>query len=403
MAQETPTWLNSSFVEKILRESEGDDSIRVIDIISKSATAKGDHYCSNMMRVTAKFSHGQGDEITEKSMIFKIAPSLESAQGEILAESGAFDFEISMISDTLNKMNKLLEPKYRLGPKGLYVQKENPQIVVMEDLSALGYRMADRLSGFDLDHSILSIRALARFHATSVAVCEKEPEQKKKYAIGTYSNEHPSSVANFYIVTTKALAKEIANWPGMKRYAEKIAKIADRIYEIAIDVSKPSEDEFNVINHGDYWVNNMLFKYDDNGKPIDHISVDFQTCFYTSPAMDLLYFLETSPSLDVIENKKDILLNEYLDTLSTTMKQLNCKTQPPTMEELKDILKRKASLGMITAFTILPLILCSKSEAKDYNEIMNDVENHPGFKSEIFRDVIMKRIPMYDEWGLLDL
>lgn len=57
------------------------------------------------------------------------------------------------------------------------------------------------------------------------------------------------------------------------RYAEKIAKLVDHIYNIGVDVCKLSENEFNVINHGDCWVNNMMFKYNDDGKPIDHIFV----------------------------------------------------------------------------------------------------------------------------------
>jgi len=78
-----------------------------------------------------------------------------------------------MLSDTLYKMNKLLEPKYRLSGKSLYVQNENPTLLVIEDLTFLGFRMADRLSGLDLAHSILALQGLARFHAASVAICEK--------------------------------------------------------------------------------------------------------------------------------------------------------------------------------------------------------------------------------------
>lgn len=76
------------------------------------------------------------------------------------------------MTDTLDKMNKLLGPKYRLSGKGLYVQ-ENPTLLVIEDLAPLGFRMADRLAGLDLTHSTLALHGLARFHAASVAVIEK--------------------------------------------------------------------------------------------------------------------------------------------------------------------------------------------------------------------------------------
>lgn len=74
MALQTPTWLNLCFVEKILRKSEGDSSIQIIDIFSKPATSKGDNYTSDMFRTTAEFSRDQGGrKITEKkSIIVKI-------------------------------------------------------------------------------------------------------------------------------------------------------------------------------------------------------------------------------------------------------------------------------------------------------------------------------------------
>ncbi|XP_012535345.1 uncharacterized protein LOC105836094 [Monomorium pharaonis] len=403
---ETPKWLNQIFVEKILRKSEGDNSIQVINVFSKPATAKGDNYTSDMIRVIAEFSRDQGDrKIAEKiSIIVKVSPILKGLRQDFVTQSGIFHVEILMMSDTLDKMNKLLGPKYRLSGKGLYVQNENPTLLVIEDLAPLGFRMACRLSGLDLDHTVLALRGLARFHAASVTLCEKEPKQKKMYSKGMFNDQHPPEMRDFFIMSVKALAEEIANWPELKKYSEKIAKLTDHIYQIGIDATKLSEDEFNVINHGDVWVNNMLFKYDDNGKPIDHIFVDFQLCVYTSPAIDLLYFLNTSPSPDIIENKKDILLNEYLSTLSATMKQLNCKTQSPTMEELKFTLRQRASYGMISSFTVLPIVLCCKTEAKDLDEIMSTgTFVNPGFKSEAFKKIMMQRIPMYDEWGLLDL
>ncbi|XP_011705751.1 PREDICTED: uncharacterized protein LOC105460950 [Wasmannia auropunctata] len=406
MALNTSSWLNQCFVEKILRKSESDDSIQVIDILSKPGSNKGDNYLCDIIRITAEFTREQdGHKIMKKkSIIVKVSPTTKCVRYNIVTQSGCFRVEISMMLDTLNKMNKLLSPKHRLNGKVLYVQSENPLLLVVEDLVPLGFHMADHGSGLDLAHSMLVLCGIARFHAASVAVCEKEPKQKEMYTGGLFNNKNPSEVKDFFNVGTKALSEEIINWPEIKKYSEKIAKLSDHVYQIGIDATKLSEDEFNVINHGDCNIKNVLFKYGNDGNPINHIFVDFQGSVYTSPALDLLFFLSTSVSFDVIENKRDVLLNEYLGTLSTTMKQLNCKTQPPTMKELKDIMKRRAGIEMVSSFAALPLMLCPKTEAKDFDEIMNTgTWVNPGLKSENFKKIMIKRIPLYDEWGLLDL
>jgi len=87
MALETPTWLNLCFVKKILRKSEGDNSIQIIDMFSKPATSKGDNYTSDMIRISVEFSHDQGGrKITEKkSIIVKIAPTEEGIRQEFVS------------------------------------------------------------------------------------------------------------------------------------------------------------------------------------------------------------------------------------------------------------------------------------------------------------------------------
>jgi len=87
------------------------------------------------------------------------------------------------------------------------------------------------------------------------------------------------------------------------------------------------------------------------------------------------------------------------------MQQLNCKTQPPAMEELKTTLKQRARYGMIAAFTVLPLVLCHKDEVKDLDEMMGTEGsfNNLAYKNEAYRKVMTKRIPLYDKLGLLDV
>lgn len=87
MALGKPTWLNLCFVEKILRKSKGDNSIQVIDIFSKPATAKGDNYASDMTRITIEYTRDHEDrKITEKkSLIVKVLPMSEDIRSNLVS------------------------------------------------------------------------------------------------------------------------------------------------------------------------------------------------------------------------------------------------------------------------------------------------------------------------------
>lgn len=79
-----------------------------------------------------------------------------------------------MMETTLKQMNESLKKiGNRLSADVLYTEVGDPSLLVIEDLAPYGFRMADRLAGLDLQHCILALRGLGRFHASSVAVCEK--------------------------------------------------------------------------------------------------------------------------------------------------------------------------------------------------------------------------------------
>lgn len=212
----------------------------------------------------------------------------------------------------------------------------------------------------------------------------------------------------------------------LRRISEKISRLAKSAYEKGSVAAALQLDDFNVLNHGDFWVNNMLFRYDERRKPIEHtfvsifltrlwytfkiimpfeLQVDFQASHYGSPAVDILYFFGTSLSEHVAVNCRELLLREYHTALAGIMTKLKCSTNPPSFDELREVLKKRALCEVIPSFTVLPLVLVDKSEAKSLDEMMssNGEYENPAYQGKQFRKAMTRVLPLYDSMGLLDV
>lgn len=82
--------------------------------------------------------------------------------------------------------------------------------------------------------------------------------------------------------------------------------------------------EFNVLNHSNLKVPNILFKDDETGAPISVKLLDFQTCRWNSPALDLIFFYVNSVDFSVFKEHHEELLHNYLTSLNETLAELEC-------------------------------------------------------------------------------
>lgn len=74
---------------------------------------------------------------------------------------------------------------------------------------------------------------------------------------------------SFFQNIAQTVSKTVKNWPGFENIAKKLSGIPQVAYEHAYKAYDPQIDGFNVITHGDMFMNNLLFRYDQNGKPVD--------------------------------------------------------------------------------------------------------------------------------------
>lgn len=76
-------------------------------------------------------------------------------------------------------------------------------------------------------------------------------------------------VKSFYNSIAKSISNTIKNWPGFETIANKLGHIPEHVHERMCKVYGPNENVFNVITHGDMFLNNILFQRDQNGHPVD--------------------------------------------------------------------------------------------------------------------------------------
>lgn len=107
----------------------------------------------------------------------------------------------------------------------------------------------------------------------------------------------------------KYVLKSLSTIEGHETYYDNVKNMEGHIVDNVMNVGIIDPDEFNVLNHGDCWLSNIMFNHDQNtGKLIDTYLVDYQMPKYGTVAIDLLYFLISSPQLELKVNKFDYFI-----------------------------------------------------------------------------------------------
>lgn len=88
---------------------------------------------------------------------------------------------------------------------------------------------------------------------------------------------------------TKGCLEYVSNmikcWPSYESIADKISSVIPKFNRLTFEAFNSKNSKFNVINHGDLWVNNFLYKYNkESGEPLDvlFVSIDlsFQSIYF---------------------------------------------------------------------------------------------------------------------------
>lgn len=350
---EPPEWMDVSFVEAALRGGGEDKNIHVESFTVSRATAPGDNYASIIYRIKTLLSNGAG----ERSMLVKILPKGDALAAAV-KDSGLFHNEGAMLGKYVPEMNALLKEKSSkhfqpFAARCLHHGTTPSPFIVLEDLKPQGFVIADRHRGLGLRHALLALRTLARFHAASAALLTKNPRVPKDLP-NFFKTSGRDLWTPFFESAIDMTAKVCRTIPDFDEYISWLEKFKEKGLDEFSEINEPKSEGFNVIIHGDFWTNNMMFKYDENGQPQDFRVVDLQLSHVTSPVLDLLYFLSTSLSNEVSENHERLLLREYHIALTETLDIF--RIRGPSFKELMEDMAACGSLSVFGAIAVWPLL-----------------------------------------------
>ncbi|XP_037817353.1 uncharacterized protein LOC119607483 [Lucilia sericata] len=411
---DTPDYLTLEYVENILKNYFKDTTLKVINMEAIPASAKGESYCSIMTRM--KVSYKIGREKVSNQMHFIVKSTYENNPYlfSVLEQYDVYNTEKQMYEMVFPQLQKMLEAicdSDQLCAKTIYVDYERDAII-FEDLAVRDYTMANRLEGMDEKHLKLCLRKLAKMHATAAVLNEQQSGSLEKYCHGIF-NRHVNCYGVFFENVIRVCAKYAGSCPQLGSYYKDkllelipyVAEYATRCYDL-----NPTR-YFETLNHGDMWTNNVMVLYNDvqNKTDVkDILLIDFQYCNWTSPAIDLYYFLCTSSQDDLLFNHQPKLIQYYHQVLSETLHKLDYKQHIPTLHELNVQLLEKGFYAVTSLLVNLPLMINDKTEDADFESLLGSDEKSQRFHNVLYTNERVQRIikvmlPRFDQMGLLDV
>ncbi|XP_039429373.1 uncharacterized protein LOC120412832 isoform X1 [Culex pipiens pallens] len=350
-------------------------------------TAPGDNYGSTMLALTVDVISATTNKPEQLQLVGKMRPTSEEFL-EIFQIDVTFVKEAAVYSQIVPAMLSLQKElafpeeelidvfcrcystRISLDPNNSKVDADG--VMLFENLKPAGYVTEDRRVGFSRDLAEFILKKLSLFHAIPIALRYLKPDVFNtsilkflvKIDIDAGLNEQ-----------TKERMMEVVRADFVKAGIQDdlskrlLALIDDCRYQQANLISDDINQYCSML-HNDLWVNNMMIKYDENGKPAGLKFVDFQLIQMDSLVRDVLFFILTSVSDSKLENTIDNYFEVYFNSLLNDLTKLRCPNLDQfTFESFLDEINHVAPREFYHIVAMLRVVLAKKESIPEQSEL----------------------------------
>uniref|UniRef100_A0A182K8B8 CHK domain-containing protein n=1 Tax=Anopheles christyi TaxID=43041 RepID=A0A182K8B8_9DIPT len=387
------TFLTEELPRKILLHCPELDEEGTVSGVQLSTPDHLDGFMSTIHKLSFQYKSKDGSDVRTLNLMVKVMKGSdefrESSKGKT-----QFTNEIYIYTKVLPVFQQLLSttesdfagdwcPKVYYGEAGHFptYSDQYETILVLEDISPLGYKAGPRLD-LEEEHLRLMARHIASFHACTYAMRIRKDARLSALIDGIVPLDFISGDKTFtsYDVLFKLganrLYKYLDDHPGeldSEAFKLDITNLRQRYGTTPIRLMQTllrKDEVFSVILHGDYNRNNVLFRTDAAGSLIGLKMFDFQENRYATPVIDLAFYMYMSMTEDMRNRCWDAVILEYhtalLASLAAILKvpQDDGLLDPYRLEPFLEHFKCHAMYGVIVTLHFLPWMMCPEEECE---------------------------------------
>ncbi|XP_037805479.1 uncharacterized protein LOC119599672 [Lucilia sericata] len=384
----------------------------------QGAAKKGDNYMGVVYRITITTNSGN-----KQSIILKVPPSNPLQRNQFFARAGflrealAYEKFLPLVEDFQKLKGLPVSETFFEYPQCYFTSiEEYNETICMSDLQIDEFFMHNRFEPLTLDQVVHIMGIYGKLHATSLAIKDQNPEKinSLKNMKDIFEQRKNDIQLNDYFESLKRSALESIDKEMEHVYWDKLNEYFNRgtFYELMLTLlDSKSSEPYAVICHGDCWINNVMFKK-ENGKVVDARLIDWQIMRYSSPIIDIMYFLMSCTTREFRKQHFQQVLDFYHCAVREHIKKLG--SNPENLfarSAFNREFKNKGAIGLIFGMIVLPILTTKSEDVPDLEKLSEKVSaghstdameaGFVGAKSLLFNERLRGIIMDSIDWDLI--